>query len=478
MQRISRALISVSDKTGVVELARALQDEGVEIIASDGTAEYLKQHLINVLSVSQVTGAKELLDGKVKTIHPTIYAAILVNRGVQSEMDSLGGVAPIDAVIVNLYPHPGFDIGGPTLIRAGAKNAEYVSVISNPNQYPRFIELLADGITSEQRRQWAHEALVMTATYDLSLAGERGEPLRYGENPHQTASLLRSSSHNGVAGARIIQGKEMSLNNYADLDVAWKIVMDQPNSVSIIKHGIPSGVACEKNPEIAYRLALASDPDSAFGGVIAFRNQIDLGAAEAIIERFTEVVAAPSFTSDALSVFATKPNIRILEISANAQSKNHVISIDGGYLLQEQDSINGENDVAQSWKLVAGTKATPEELKNLEFAWKVVARTRSNAIVIAQNLATIGIGAGNVNRRDAATAAVNRAKNHQPSLLKGSVAASDAFFPFPDGLHLLIDAGIRAVVQPGGSINDEAVIEAAKRAGISLYLTGIRHFSH
>lgn len=478
MQQISRALISVSDKTGLVELANALRKHGVEIIASDGTAEYLKSNSIDALNVSDVTGAHELLGGKVKTLHPTIYAAILANRAVQSEIDSLEGFTPIDAVIVNLYPQPGFDIGGPALIRAGAKNAEYVSVISDPNQYPTFIQMLTKGITAEQRQRWAHEALVMTATYDLTLAAERGERLRYGENPHQGAHLLSDSSGTGVANARIIQGKAMSLNNYADVEVAWKIVMDQPDSAAIIKHGIPSGVARAEDMEKAYRSALASDPVSAFGGVVAFRNEVDARTANAITEIFTEVVAAPAFTSEALSIFAKKPHLRILEIRAKRVKKNHVVSIDGGFLFQNQDLMDSDVDNVKSWRLVAGRNVAPGELLDLEFAWKVVARARSNAIVIARSGATIGIGAGNVNRLDAATAAVKRAHDHQPSVLKGSVAASDAFFPFPDGLQVLIDAGVSAVVQPGGSINDEAIIAAAERAGISLYLTSRRHFSH
>ena len=478
MQRISRALISVSDKTGLVELARALKSHGVEIVASDGTAQYLEENGITVVTVSEVTGADELLGGKVKTLHPMIHAAILANRGDESEMSSLDGFSPIDAVIVNLYPYPGFDIGGPALIRAGAKNSDFVSVITNPNQYQTFIEKLPEGITSEQRRQWAHEALVMTASYDLALASDRGDALRYGENPHQRGFLLRASAKSGVAGAEIIQGKAMSLNNYADLNIAWTIAQDNLHSAVVIKHGIPSGVAISGAPIDAYLKALASDPVSAFGGVIALSVEVDSQVAEAILGRFTEVVAAPSFTTEALSVFARKPNIRIVRIKNNLTSSPHVISIDGGYLVQERDSFDNNFDDVRSWKLVAGNNSSPSELLDLAFAWKVAARARSNAIVIARSLATIGIGAGNVNRLDAAAAAVHRARNHQPSLLKDSVAASDAFFPFPDGLQVLIDAGVRAVVQPGGSVNDEAVIAAANKAGISLYLTGIRHFSH
>lgn len=478
MQKISRALISVSDKEGILELARALHSHGVEIIASDGTAEYLKRYLIEVRTVSELTGAPELLGGKVKTLHPAIHAAILANREDQSEMSSLGDTAPIDAVIVNLYPKPGFDIGGPALIRAAAKNADYVSVITSPHQYQTFIDLLPSGITSEHRQQWAHQALVMTAEYDLALAADRGKKLRYGENPHQSASLLVGVANTGVAAARIIQGKEMSFNNYLDLDAAWTIAKDHLNSAIIVKHGIPTGVACLQNSHDSYIRAIASDPVSAFGGVVAFNCEVDARTAEEIIGRFTEVVAAPVFSEEALEIFSRKPNIRIVVIARNTQPSWEIASIDGGFLAQEEDFFINDRDGASSWKLVAGDPVTPELIADLEFAWKVVARTRSNSIVIARSGATIGIGAGNVNRLDAALTAVQRAQSHQPALLKGSVSASDAFFPFPDGLQVLIDAGVSAVVQPGGSVNDEAVIAAAKSAGISLYFSGIRHFSH
>lgn len=478
MQKISRALISVSDKEGILELARALHSNGVEIIASDGTADYLRQHSIEVRTVSELTGAPELLGGKVKTLHPAIHAAILVNRQDQKEMSSLGDTAPIDAVIVNLYPQPGFDIGGPALIRAAAKNADYVSVITSPHQYQTFIELLPNGITSEHRQQWAHQALVMTAAYDLALAADRGKKLRYGENPHQNASLLVGVANTGVAASRIIQGKEMSFNNYLDLDTAWKIAMDHRNSAVIVKHGIPTGVACSQNSHDAYVRAIASDPVSAFGGVVAFNCEVDARCAEEILGRFTEVVAAPAFSQEALEIFSRKPNIRIVAIAPSSQSSWEITSIDGGFLAQEEDTLRNDRDSATSWNLVAGDPVTLELLSDLEFAWKVVARTRSNSIVIARSGATIGIGAGNVNRLDAASTAVHRAQSHQSALLKGSVAASDAFFPFPDGLQVLIDAGVSAVVQPGGSVNDEAVIAAAKSAGISLYFSGIRHFSH
>lgn len=477
-RKINRALISVSDRSGILELAKALVSEGVEIIASDGTAHFLNENSLPVRSVSDITGSPELLGGKVKTLHPSIHAAILANRDDQTEMNELNSCPAIDAVIVNLYPVPGFDIGGPALIRAAAKNSQFVSIITHPRQYRSFIEALPDGTSVEQRNQWAHEALVLTAEYDLNLAAQRGRALRYGENPQQSATLLTRFAGDGVAGAQIINGKEMSFNNYQDADAAWLIAKDHPHSAVIIKHGIPTGVALGDSALFAYKAALKSDPISAFGGVVAINYEVDEKCAAAIIENFTEVVVARSFTPQALKVFESKPNLRILLISNDSAQSHDLTSINGGFLLQTSDSIEASTDQAENWTLVCGSQVSAETLADLHFAWKVVARTRSNAIVIANNGATIGIGAGNVNRVDAARAAVKGAQTNFPEEVHGSVAASDAFFPFPDALSILIDAGVTAVVQPGGSIRDESVISAAQNAGISLYLTGIRHFSH
>ena len=477
-RKIRRALITVSDRTGLLELARTLTSNGVEIIASEGTATYLRENSISVRTVTEITGAPELLGGKVKTLHPIIHAAILANQDDPTELNELKLLPPIDAVIVNLYPAPGFDIGGPALIRAAAKNAEYVSVITHPRQYPTFLNSLSSGSSLEQRNEWAHEALVLTAEYDLSLAAAKGKSLRYGENPQQSATLLSRFSRNGVAGSRIIQGKEMSYNNYLDANAAWSLASDHVNSAVIIKHGIPTGVALGQSAHAGYEAALQSDPVSAFGGVVAINQEIDGKCARAIIENFTEVVIAPSFTEEAIEIFAIKPNLRIMAISPDSEQSLEVTSINGGFLLQSIDHITHEADHPENWTLVAGPKVPSATLADLNFAWKVVARTRSNSIVIAKNVSTIGIGAGNVNRLDAARAAVKCALTHQPTKMQGSVAASDAFFPFPDALSILIDAGVIAVVQPGGSIKDESVIAAAQNAGISLYLTGIRHFSH
>lgn len=477
-RKIRRALISVSDRTGILELAKALIANGVEIIASDGTASYLIENALPVQTISNITGAPELLGGKIKTLHPAIHAAILANRENATEMSELSSCPAIDAVIVNLYPAPGFDIGGPTLMRAAAKNAEFVAVITHPRQYLSFIESLPIGSSHEQRNVWAHEALVLTAEYDLNLAAQNGKSLRYGENPQQSATMLTRSAKDGVAGAQLIQGKEMSFNNYQDVDAAWLIAKDHPHSAVIIKHGIPTGVALGDSALVAYKAALKSDPISAFGGVVAMNHEVDEKCAAAIIENFTEVVVAHSFTQQALNIFESKPNLRILAISNDSGQSREVISINGGYLLQDSDSVDASVDHPENWNLVAGSQVSAETVADLHFAWKVVARSRSNAIVIASKGATIGIGAGNVSRLDAAQAAVTNALKHQPTKVHGSVAASDAFFPFPDALSILIDAGITAVVQPGGSIRDESVIAAAKNAGISLYLTGTRHFSH
>jgi phosphoribosylaminoimidazolecarboxamide formyltransferase/IMP cyclohydrolase len=476
LKKISRALISVSDKTGIVQVAHALRKNKVEILASDGTAAFLKSNGIEVHSISQVTGAPEMLDGKVKTLHPAIHAAILANPDIPSERAQLTAVGPIDAVIVNLYPTSGFDIGGPALIRAGAKNCESVSVITSASQYDEFIAGLSQGFSKAQREVWARAALVVTAEYDLQLAAERGKQLRYGENPHQGASLVSQSQY-GVAGAEIIQGKAMSFNNYLDVDAAWKLCNAIPHSISIVKHGIPSGVAFASDPLTAYQSALACDPTSAFGGVVASSQSIDESCALEITKNFAEVVVAPSYSDRALEVFTAKTNLRIVRVKESQPRSKTIRAIDGGYLVQEQDEFS-ERDLLANWKIEVGGEVDSHQKRDLEFAWRIAAFSRSNAIVIVRNMSTIGIGAGNVNRLDAARSAVERAHLHLPNGLKGSVAASDAFFPFPDALQILAEAGVSAIVHPGGSINDAQVIAAAREAGITLYSSGIRHFSH
>ena len=475
-RKISRALISVSDKTGILELARALRDAQIEIIASDGTATYLRNEGIELRTVTEVTGAPELLGGKVKTLHPVIHASILANPDDSHERSELIVLGPIDAVIVNLYPMPGFDIGGPALIRAAAKNCEFVSVLTHPSQYGEFIAGLSDGFSAQQRELWARSALVLTSEYDLQLAAQRGIDLRYGENPHQSASLI-PMSHHGVAGATVLQGKQMSFNNYLDLDAAWKISTLYDGAVAIVKHGIPSGVACASDIAHSYQKAFACDPLSAFGGVVAANGEIDERCATLIVKNFTEVVAATGYTQEARDVLASKPNLRILQISATENTEVDARRINGGILVQDRDFFQTADDL-HSWTLVAGNPADTAQQEDLEFAWKVAAMARSNAIVIAKDRGTLGIGAGQVNRLDAARSACVRATTHSSQQIAGSVAASDAFFPFPDALEILITAGVTAVVHPGGSINDAAVIAAAQKAGITMYVTGTRHFSH
>ncbi len=482
-KKVTRALISVSDKTGIVELARELNAHGIEIIASDGTAALLRDAEIPVRTVTEVTAAPEILDGKVKTLHPAIHGAILADPTNSAHLAELTAVAPIDLVVVNLYPVDGFDIGGPALIRAAAKNADHVSVLTHVNQYQELIASLPAGTTLEMRHKWALNALVLTAEYDLALARERGAKLRYGENPHQAGTLIVRDSHrkSGVAGAEVLQGKEMSYNNYLDVDIAWRACRSLTNGVAIVKHGIPSGVASANSVTDSYRAALASDPVSAFGGVVAISNEVDGSCAAAISESFTEVVLAPSFTQEALHIFESKPRVRLLRITNESDSHAREFDlkkIDGGYVIQDQDSLDSEEDKFSSWTLVSGTPLDNELAKDLEFAWRIAAVARSNAVVIAQGCRTIGIGAGSVNRLDAARLAVTRAQEHSPEFLAKSVAASDAFFPFPDALDVLVAAGVTSIVQPGGSLNDDAVITAAKAAGITMYLTGIRHFSH
>jgi phosphoribosylaminoimidazolecarboxamide formyltransferase/IMP cyclohydrolase len=476
-RRVTRALISVSDKTGIVDLAQALGANDIEIIASDGTAQFLRDNGVKLRSVSEITGTPELLGGKVKTLHPIIHGAILANPENPDEVSQLTSLGPIDAVIVNLYPPPGFDIGGPALVRAGAKNAEYVSVITHPVQYQEFIASLSEGSSFGQRQEWARAALLMTAEYDLQLASQHGIALRYGENPHQSATLVSHSSL-GVAGAQLIQGKPMSFNNYLDVDAAWKLSNLNPESVALVKHGIPSGIARASSAALSYLKAFSCDPISAFGGVVASSILVDAECAREVVKNFTEVIAAPDFTTEALTVFATKTNLRVLRISPATTSSHEMRAIDGGYLRQERDALNSNSDSASQWKLVAGKECDASQRADLEFAWSVASLARSNAVVIVKELSTIGIGAGNVNRLDAARNAAERAAHHSPSSLSGSVAASDAFFPFPDALHILIASGVSAVVQPGGSINDDDVIQAAKSAGITMYFSGIRHFSH
>lgn len=473
---IKRALISVSDKTGVVELAHQLVARGVEIISSDGTAALLRQSNIPVRTVTEITGSPEILGGKVKTLHPAIHGALLADQNDPAQLQELSLLPPIDLLVINLYPVSGFDIGGPALTRAAAKNSAHVAVITDPKQYPELIAALDLGTTAKQRELWAFAALMKTAEYDFALLKERGAQLRYGENPHQAGVLIAKQQD------EILQGKSMSFNNYLDLDAAWKAAITCQDSVAIVKHGIASGIA-QINDEAdsataAFLAAWSCDPISAFGGVVASTREVDESFASEIVKNFVEVVAAPAFTAAALETLNTKPNLRVVKLSNGNSEPMELRSIRNGYLMQDADVINHAEDLFENWRLVSGPSADEDTARNLQFAWRAAATARSNAVVIVNELKSIGMGAGSVSRIDAAQLAIRKAQQFSSDYLLGSVAASDAFFPFPDGVEALISAGVKAIVQPGGSLKDEAVIKAAQTAGITMYLTGMRHFSH
>lgn len=500
--KVSRALISVSDKTGLVEFASQLLRQGVEIVSTGSTAQAIRDSGGVVTDVSQVTGFAEALDGRVKTLHPSIHGGILADRRRQSHTDQLEslGIAPFDLVVVNLYPFretvasgasddeviENIDIGGPALIRAAAKNHASVAVVVDPADYPDVVSRMSSQtLDLERRRSLATKAYGHTAAYDQAIAswfeGHRdgemelragGEtPLRYGENSHQSASLYRFPTSQGLAHAAVIQGKDMSYNNYLDADAALRAAYDheQP-AVAIIKHQNPCGIAIGATLTEAYTRAHACDPVSAFGGVIAMNRPLDKDTAEAILPVFTEVVVAPEVTAEAREVFSAKPNIRLLEVHPDHVTKDYRV-ISGGILVQDRDTSFAP---AESWDQVAGPDVSDDVLQDLGFAWRAVKSVKSNAILLAQSGASVGIGMGQVNRVDSCHLAVSRAG----ARASGSVAASDAFFPFPDGLQILIDAGVRAVVHPGGSVRDDEVTAAAVEGGIALFVTGERHFLH
>ena len=512
---IKRALLSVYDKSGLVEFARELHSHGVEIVSTGSTAATIEKAGISVKRVEELTGFPESLDGRVKTLHPIIHAGILADMRLPKHADQLQQLAidPFDLVVVSLYPFvetvrsgatvdeciEQIDIGGPSMIRGAAKNHHSVAVLSSTTQYPILLAALKEGGTTlAQRKQLALEAFRATATYDIAVATwlgaqnngggeeevvpawsaqsfERLRTLRYGENPHQSAALYSESGiSTGLANAAVLHGKEMSYNNYVDIESAWRAAHDhaQP-AVAIIKHTNPCGIAIGENVALAYRNAHECDPVSAFGGVIAANRTVTLEMAESVSEVFTEVIAAPDFTDDALDVLKQKPSLRILKIEP-APTYLEYRHIDGGLLVQQWDRIDAPGDSATQWKLVAGNPLSESDLADLEFAWRAVRSVKSNAILLAKNGASVGIGMGQVNRVDSARLAISRAGERAV----GSVAASDAFFPFADGLELLISGGIRAVVQPGGSVRDEEVIAAAQKGGISMYFTGVRHFAH
>jgi bifunctional purine biosynthesis protein purH len=555
---IRRAIISVFDKTGVEELAKALDDVGCQIVSTGSTASIIRAAGVPVTDASDVTSFPECLDGRVKTLHPAIHAGILADRrreGHRRELAELE-IEGVDLVVVNLYPFSQtvasgadddeciekIDIGGPSMVRGAAKNHANVAVVTDPADYALVSEAVRKGgFDARERAALAAKAFAHTAQYDADVArwmansvdgeaagladaansrvveaenaglrrpgeeaetaetraGEEAETaekanrrsradagrelfgcfkvadLRYGENPHQAAALY-SGGEGGVAGAVQLGGKEMSYNNYQDVDAAVRAAYDHAEpAVAVVKHANPCGVAVAESIARAHSAAHACDPLSAYGGVIAANRQVDAPMAEQIAPIFTEAVAAPSFSADALEILKKKKNLRILKVDP-IEIDREIRPISGGVLVQERDRIDAEGDAPGAWRLVSGEPADEATMLDLAFAWRAVRAVKSNAILLAHARATVGIGMGQVNRVDSCRLAVERAGERA----SGSVAASDAFFPFADGLQILLDAGVRAVVQPGGSVRDTEVIDAARQAGVTMYLTGARHFSH
>jgi len=505
-----RALVSVYDKNRLIEVGTTLHAAGVEILSTGSTSKNLIAAGIPVTEVSDYTGFPEIMDGRIKSLHPRIHAGILVD---QNNPDHLAAIAqlditPLDLVIINLYPFvqtiaagasfedsiEQIDIGGPAMLRGAAKNHNSVAVISDPSQYDQLLAAISGGgFTTAERRQLALDAFRTTAEYDLAIATwlaktdsddlpdwfgqiwNRKSSLRYGENPHQSAALYAGAT-SGVVNAQQLHGKEMSFNNYTDADAAWRAVRDHRDpAVAIMKHANPCGIAvCELGVSVAYQHAHECDPVSAFGGVVAANRKVDLAMAEQLSKVFTEVVIAPDYDQDALELLMKKPSIRILKVEVTPLDKFELRPVSGGVLLQETDQIDAQGDSPQHWQQVSGESVDVQTMKDLEFAWRSIRSVKSNAIILASMTTAVGIGMGQVSRVDSARLAVSRAGERA----KGSVAASDAFFPFADGLQILIDAGITAVVQPGGSVRDEEVIAAAKAAGIAMFFTNTRHFSH
>ncbi|HEX6338508.1 MAG TPA: bifunctional phosphoribosylaminoimidazolecarboxamide formyltransferase/IMP cyclohydrolase [Jiangellaceae bacterium] len=513
---VRRALVSVYDKSGLEELATGLHAAGVALVSTGSTAARIAAAGVPVTPVEELTGFPECLDGRVKTLHPTIHAGILADRRRDDHVRQLADldIAPFDLVVCNLYPFADtvasgagadecveqIDIGGPSMVRAAAKNHASVAVVVDPARYGDVLDAVrAGGFTLAQRQALAAEGFIHTATYDVHVASwmgnvlsptddgsgfpawiggtwNRAAILRYGENPHQPAALyVAGYGAGGLASAEQLHGKEMSYNNYVDADAAHRAAYDftEP-AVAIIKHANPCGIAIGSDVAEAHRLAHATDPVSAFGGVIATNRPVTAEMAEQVADVFTEVVVAPDYEPGALDVLTRKKNVRLLRTRARVRGGAETRSISGGLLMQAVDTVDAAGDDPANWTLAAGEPAAGSVLADLAFAWRACRAVKSNAILLASGGAAVGIGMGQVNRVDSARLAVSRAGERAA----GSVAASDAFFPFPDGLEVLAAAGIRAVVQPGGSVNDEKVIAAAQRAGLTMYLTGTRHFFH
>ncbi len=513
---VRRALVSVYDKTGLDELARGLHEAGVEIVSTGSTAAYIRSLDVPVTPVEDVTGFPEILGGRVKTLHPHIHAGLLADQGDAEHLsivDSLG-IKLFELVICNLYPFAEtirvgatppeaieqIDIGGPAMVRASAKNHGSIAVITDPAEYAWVLDAVrGGGFDLEARQLLAAAAFRHTATYDIAVASylgnvvapddagsgfpgwvgaswERAAVLRYGENPHQRAALYLS--HGGVVGlaqAEQLAGKEMSYNNYVDADAARRAAYDFTEPcVAIIKHANPCGIAVGADVAEAHRKAHACDPVSAFGGVIAANVAVSVEMAEQVAEIFTEVVVAPSFEDGAVEVLKRRKNLRVLAAVPASHGAAEFRPVSGGILMQTADRIDAPGDDPAAWTLASGDPVDDATLADLAFAWRSIRAVRSNAILLAHDRATVGIGMGQVNRVDSCRLAVSRAGDRA----RGSVAASDAYFPFADGLQVLLDAGVRAVVQPGGSVRDAESIEAAAAVGVPMYLTGTRHFAH
>jgi phosphoribosylaminoimidazolecarboxamide formyltransferase/IMP cyclohydrolase len=506
---VKRALVSVWDKTGVVELAQELTELGWSIVSSGSTAGAIRDAGLPVTAVSEVTGHPEILGGRVKTLHPKIHGGILADRRDPDHVRQLEelGIEPFDLVVCNLYPFretvasgasageivEQIDIGGPTLVRAAAKNFESVGVVVSPSRYGAVVEeLRAEGeLSRETRHTLAAEAFRHVAEYDVAIAswfagGDRGElpaalllslektgDLRYGENPHQRAALYRFPGGPGpLNGAEVLQGKEMSFNNWLDADAALSLAsVLTPPAVVIVKHNNPCGAACADTLADAYRRAFESDTVSAFGGVVAVNRELDEDAARAIAEVFTEVVVAPSFSEGARRVFAGKKNLRILTAHVGPVTVPDVRLLPGGALVQDHDAVTEARD---EMKVVSSREPTAEEWRDLLFAWTVAARVKSNAIVFARDGATVGVGAGQMSRVDSVEIAAKKAGERA----SGAVMASDAFFPFRDGVDAAAAAGVTAVIQPGGSVRDDEILQAVEEHDMAMVLTGRRHFRH
>ena len=526
---VRRALISVYDKSGLEELVRGLHDHGVALVSTGGSAKFIADLGIPVTEVADLTGFPECLDGRVKTLHPVVHAGILADTRKPDHLEQLSelGIRPFELVVSNLYPFTAtvasgagpdecveqIDIGGPSMVRAAAKNHPSVAIVTDPAAYGMVLEAVAaGGFTLEQRKLLAARAFVHTADYDIAVASWMGsvyadladgtgfpawagaswtkaQGLRYGENPHQRAALYRSWRP-GLASAEQVLGKEMSYNNFVDADAAVRAAYDHGDrpTVAIIKHANPCGIAVGENSAAAYAAAHACDPVSAYGGVVATNARGTLAMAHALNETFSEVVVAPAFDDDALAALGEKKNRRVIRLPegfTGARGGVEFRPISGGLLMQSVDGVDAVvesdgggvegGDDARHWRLVAGRPAEQAVLDDLQFAWRAVRAVKSNAILPARDGASVGLGLGQVNRLDSCRLAVARAGALRA---RGAVAASDAFFPFADGLQILLEAGVAAVVAPGGSIRDEEVIALAEAAGVTMYFTGTRHFAH